>query len=40
VVAFERQHVVGVGFFDFFGDVLLTVQRVGRDDAARQFQRA
>ena len=38
VIAFERQHVVGVGFLDFLGDLFLAAHRVHRHDAAGQFQ--
>jgi len=40
VIGFQRQHVVGIGFADLLGDVLLAVQRVGCDDATGQFQAA
>jgi hypothetical protein len=39
VIAFERQHVIGVGFHHLFSDGFLAIERVHRDDAAGQFQR-
>lgn len=40
VIAFERQHVIGIRFDDRVGDLLLRTHRVHRDDAAGQFQHA
>jgi hypothetical protein len=34
MVAFERQNIVGIRFFNLFGDVFLTAHRVAGDDAA------
>jgi predicted component of type VI protein secretion system len=39
-VGLEGQHVVGVRLLDLAGNVLLRVERIGRDDAARQFELA
>ena len=38
VVAFEHQHVVGIGFVDFAGDLFLAAHGVHRDDAAGEFE--
>jgi len=38
VVAFQCQHVVGVGLDDFLGDFFLTAHRVHGHDAAGEFQ--
>jgi hypothetical protein len=34
LVAFEGQHVVGLGLDDFLGDGLLAAQGIDRDEAA------
>ena len=38
MVAFQREHVIGVRFANLFGDGFLTAHRVHRDDAAGQFE--
>jgi len=38
LIAFERQHVLAVGFVDLFGDLFLAAHRVHRDHTAGQFQ--
>ena len=40
LVAFEREHVIGLGRADLAGDLGLAAHRVNGDDAARQFERA
>ncbi len=40
LVAFEGQHVIGVGFDDFLGDFLLAAHRIKGDDTAAEFEHA